>query len=51
MAASRFPDKVNSLVLAGSPIDTDAGDRTDQAHGSRNPDVIFMRSWWRLAAG
>ncbi len=25
MAASRFPDKVNSLVLAGSPIDTDAG--------------------------
>jgi polyhydroxyalkanoate depolymerase len=26
MAAARFPDKVNSLVLAGSPIDTDAGD-------------------------
>jgi poly(3-hydroxyalkanoate) synthetase len=25
MVASRFPDKVNSLVLAGSPIDTDAG--------------------------
>ena len=25
MIASRFPDKVNSLVLAGSPIDTDAG--------------------------
>jgi Protein of unknown function (DUF3141) len=26
MVASRFPNKVNSLVLAGSPIDTDAGD-------------------------
>jgi poly(3-hydroxyalkanoate) synthetase len=25
MVAARFPDKVNSLVLAGSPIDTDAG--------------------------
>lgn len=26
MAAARFPDKVNSLVLAGAPIDMDAGD-------------------------
>lgn len=26
MAAARFPDKVGSLVLAGAPIDTDAGD-------------------------
>lgn len=26
MAAARFPDKVNCLVLAGAPIDTDAGD-------------------------
>jgi poly(3-hydroxyalkanoate) synthetase len=25
MVAARFPDKVNSLVLAGSPIDADAG--------------------------
>ena len=25
MIAARFPDKVNRLVLAGSPIDTDAG--------------------------
>ncbi len=25
MIAARFPEKVNSLVLAGSPIDTDAG--------------------------
>ena len=23
--AARFPDKVNSLVFAGAPIDTDAG--------------------------
>jgi poly(3-hydroxybutyrate) depolymerase len=26
MIAARFPQKVNTLVLAGSPIDTDAGD-------------------------
>jgi polyhydroxyalkanoate depolymerase len=26
MIAARFPDKVHSLVLAGAPIDTDAGD-------------------------
>jgi poly(3-hydroxyalkanoate) synthetase len=25
MLAARFPDKVNSIVLAGAPIDTDAG--------------------------
>ena len=26
MAAARFPEKVNALVIAGGPIDTDAGD-------------------------
>lgn len=26
MVAARFPEKVNSLTLAGAPIDTDAGD-------------------------
>jgi len=26
MVAARFPDKVNSLVLAAAPVDTDAGD-------------------------
>jgi len=26
MVAARFPDKVNALVLAGAPIDTNAGD-------------------------
>lgn len=36
MIAARFPDKVNSLVLAGSPIDTDAGNGpiTRMAHES-----------------
>ena len=34
MAAARFPEKVNSLVLAGAPIDTDAGNLpvTHMAH-------------------
>ena len=34
MAAARFPEKVNTLVLAGAPIDTDAGDLpvTQMAH-------------------
>ena len=34
MAAARFPEKVNTLVLAGAPIDTDAGDLpvTHMAH-------------------
>ena len=26
MIAARFPDKVNSLVVTGAPIDADAGD-------------------------
>ncbi len=30
MAAARFPEKVNTLVLAGAPIDTDAGDGAQQ---------------------
>jgi len=34
MAAARFPEKVNALVLAGAPIDTDAGNLpvTQMAH-------------------
>jgi pimeloyl-ACP methyl ester carboxylesterase len=35
MIAARFPEKVNSLVLAGAPIDTDAGSGVYQAHGPR----------------
>jgi poly(3-hydroxyalkanoate) synthetase len=33
MVAARFPDKVNALVLAGSPVDTAAGDGPIK-HGS-----------------
>ena len=41
MIAARFPDKVNSLVLAGAPIDTDAGDGpiTRMAHESPSPST------------
>ena len=34
MVAARFPDKVNALVLAGTPIDTDAGDGPIKRNGS-----------------
>lgn len=36
MVAARFPDKVNALVLAGAPIDTDAGNGPirNMAHAS-----------------
>ncbi len=44
MIAARFPDKINSLVLAGAPIDTDAGDGpiTRMVHAS--PDVVLRRA-------
>jgi pimeloyl-ACP methyl ester carboxylesterase len=49
MIAARFPDKVNSLVLAGSPIDSDAGKGRSSAWcTSRLPR--FTRSWSRSAA-
>ena len=49
MMAARFPDKVNSLVLAGAPIDTDAGNGPIKrmVHDPRSPST---RSWWRSAA-
>ena len=34
MVAARFPEKVNALVLAGSPIDADAGDGPIKQNGS-----------------
>ena len=37
MIAARFPDKVNALVLAGSPIDTDAGDGPIKRMVHRSP--------------
>ena len=49
MIAARFPEKVNSLVLAGAPIDTDAGDGSikHMVHQSRRH---FTRNWLRSAA-
>lgn len=41
MVASRFPDKVNSLVLAGAPIDTDAGNGPIKRMVHESPDVIL----------
>ena len=49
MVAARFPDKVNSLVLAGAPIDTDAGDGPIKRMAHESP-VHSTRSWWRSAA-
>jgi len=50
MVAARFPEKVNSLVLAGSPIDTDAGDLpvTRMAHLS---PMQFYEDLVRLGGG
>jgi poly(3-hydroxyalkanoate) synthetase len=39
MIAARFPDKVNSLVLAGSPIDTDAGNGSIKRMVHQSPDL------------
>lgn len=44
MYAARFPPKVLSLVLVGAPIDTDAGQRPDQAHGAFLPDPLLRRT-------
>ena len=41
MIAARFPDKVNSLVLAGAPIDTDAGDGQIKRMAKKLPDLIL----------
>ena len=50
MIAARFPEKVNSLVLAGSPIDTDAGNGpiTRMAHES---PVSFYEELVELCGG
>ena len=48
MIAARFPDKVNSLVLAGAPIDTDAGDGPIKRMVQSRPPHS-TRSWWSLA--
>ncbi|MEJ2189160.1 MAG: alpha/beta fold hydrolase [Acidobacteriota bacterium] len=43
MYASRFPEKVTSLVLAGSPIDTDAGDGPIKRLAHTMPTRLYER--------
>jgi len=41
MIAARFPDKVNSLVLAGAPIDTDAGNGSIKQMVHKSPASFY----------
>jgi poly-beta-hydroxyalkanoate depolymerase len=41
MVAARFPDKVNSLVLAGAPIDTDAGNGVIKRMAHQSPMSFY----------
>jgi polyhydroxyalkanoate depolymerase len=41
MAAARFPEKVNTLVLAGAPIDADAGDGPIKRMAHRSPMSFY----------
>jgi polyhydroxyalkanoate depolymerase len=50
MPAARFPDKVNALVLAGSPIDTDAGDGPIKRMVHRSP-ISFYEDLVALGGG
>ena len=50
MIASRFPDKINSLVLAGSPIDTDAGNGPIKRMAHELP-ISFYEDLVRLGSG
>lgn len=43
MYAARFPHKVRTLVLAGSPIDTDAGDTAIKDYAHRLPTAFYER--------
>ena len=51
MIAARFPEKVNSLVLAGAPIDTDAGDGPIKRMAHEIAAFVLPRNWSRSAAG
>src|SRR5665647_3380460 len=42
MIAARFPDKVNSLVLAGAPIDTDAGNGSIKSMVHQSPASFYQ---------
>ncbi len=50
MIAARFPDKVNSLVLAGAPIDTDAGDGPIKRMAKASP-ISFYQELVELGGG
>ncbi len=50
MVAARFPDKVNALVLAGAPIDTDAGNGPIKTMAHRSP-MSFYEQLVALSGG
>ena len=50
MIASRFPDKVNALVLAGAPIDADAGDGVIKRMAHESP-LSFYQDLVALGGG
>jgi len=50
MVAARFPAKVNSLVLAGSPIDTDAGNGPIKRMAHQHP-IAFYEELVALGGG
>jgi polyhydroxyalkanoate depolymerase len=50
MVAARFPDKVNSLVLAGAPIDTDAGNGPIKRMVHESP-ISFYQELVELGGG
>jgi len=43
MIAARFPEKVNSLVLAGAPIDTDAGNGVIKRMAHESPLSFYQQ--------
>ena len=54
MYAARFPDKVNTLVIGGTPIDTDAGEGVIKEYAHNFPDGVFRRTCddrWRSYEG
>lgn len=50
MIAARFPEKVNALVLAGSPIDTDAGNGPIKRMAHDHP-ISFYRELVEMGGG
>jgi poly(3-hydroxyalkanoate) synthetase len=50
MIAARFPDKVNALVLAGAPIDADAGDGVIKRMAHETP-LSFYQELVSLGGG